>query len=208
MVATPNIDQEPKSTVITPKIEPLPYYAGPVSSVPHVIKDVKPTVSTATKPIIWLIVYIHPPPPVSLLFYLLILSIVYYPSYYSNAQDMTQLLEYGDIKLIEANNAPYRVPAHYVQLVGTAAPLDIENTRLNNTSPHQPTQIKTEPNTLSKTHQTATDFENLIELNRKQHPDSTAQIAAATATANKIIKFEPKTLGKFRHFFSLLCHVT
>lgn len=101
---------------------------------------------------------------------------------------MTQLLEYGDIKLIEANNAPYRVPAHYVQLVSGAAPLDIESARLNNTSPHKPTQIKTEPNTLSKTHQTATDFENLIE--------STAQIAAATATANKLIKYEPKTLGK------------
>lgn len=110
---------------------------------------------------------------------------------------MTQLLEYGDIKLIEANNAPYRVPAHYVQLVPASTPLDIESARLNNLSPHKPTQIKTEPNTLSKMHhQTATDFENLIELNRKQHPDSIAQIAAATATANKIIKYEPKTLGK------------
>lgn len=112
---------------------------------------------------------------------------------------MTQLLEYGEIKLIDASNAPFRVPAHYVQLVASAPPLDIESSRLNNNSPNKPTQIKTEPIALAlpKTHQTSTDFENLIEINRKQNPDSTAQIAAATATANKMIKFEPKTLGKF-----------
>lgn len=109
---------------------------------------------------------------------------------------MTQLLEYGEIKLIDASNAPFRVPAHYVQLVASAPPLDIESSRINNNSPNKPTQIKTEPITLPKTHQTSTDFENLIEINRKQNPDSTAQIAAATATANKMIKFEPKTLGK------------
>lgn len=109
---------------------------------------------------------------------------------------MTQLLEYGEIKLIDASNAPFRVPAHYVQLVASAPPLDIESSRLNNNSPNKPTQIKTEPIALPKTHQTPTDFENLIEINRKQNPDSTAQIAAATATANKMIKFEPKTLGK------------
>lgn len=45
MAGTPNtIDHEPKPSVITPKIEPMPYYPGPVGSTPHVIKEMKPTV--------------------------------------------------------------------------------------------------------------------------------------------------------------------
>lgn len=44
--AIPSIDQESKPSVITPKIEPLPYYPAPVGgSAPHVIKEMKPTVS-------------------------------------------------------------------------------------------------------------------------------------------------------------------
>lgn len=106
---------------------------------------------------------------------------------------MTQLLEYGEIKLIDASSAPFRVPAHYVQLVTSSSTLDIETAaRLNNNSPHKP--IKQE---LLKS--TTTDFENLIEMNaRKQPIDSTAEIAAVTATANKIIKFdqfEPKIIA-------------
>lgn len=85
---------------------------------------------------------------------------------------MTQLLEYGEIKLIDASSAPFRVPPHYVQI--------------------DDKQIKTEP----LINPTPTDFENLIEMNaRKQNVDSTADIAAATATANKMIKFEPKTIA-------------
>lgn len=62
--APPNIDQVPdqeskaepmtgiKSTtgIITPKIEPLPYYPQPVGSAPpHVIKEIKPAVSFPRK---------------------------------------------------------------------------------------------------------------------------------------------------------------
>lgn len=111
---------------------------------------------------------------------------------------MTQLLEYGEIKLIDASSAPFRVPPHYVQMVtsGTSALETIESSRLNSDSPLKPSLIKTEPTTLIKPQQTPTDFENLIEMNsRKQNLDSTADIAAATATANKMIKFEPKTIA-------------
>lgn len=110
---------------------------------------------------------------------------------------MTQLLEYGEIKLIDASSAPFRVPAHYVQLVpSTSSPLEIENTQLNSNSPHRP--IKSELSLL-KPQVTSTDFENLIEMSaRKPSIDSTAEIAAVTATANKIIKFdqfEPKIIA-------------
>lgn len=111
---------------------------------------------------------------------------------------MTQLLEYGEIKLIDASSAPFRVPPHYVQMVtsATSALESIESSRLNSDSPLKPSLIKTEPTTLIKPQQTPTDFENLIEMNsRKQNLDSTADIAAATATANKMIKFEPKTIA-------------
>lgn len=106
------------------------------------------------------------------------------------------MLEYGEIKLIDASAAPFRVPPHYVQLVTTSSsPLEsIDSTRMNCSSPMKP--LKTEPTTLIKPQPTPTDFENLIELNsRKQNLDSTADIAAATATANKMIKFEPKTIA-------------
>lgn len=113
---------------------------------------------------------------------------------------MTQLLEYGEIKLIDASATPFRVPPHYVQLVTTSSSSleSIDNTRMNCSSPMKPSLIKTEPTTttLIKPQPTPTDFENLIELNsRKQNLDSTADIAAATATANKMIKFEPKTIA-------------
>lgn len=111
---------------------------------------------------------------------------------------MTQLLEYGEIKLIDASSAPFRVPPHYVQMVtsGTSALETIESSRLNSDSPLKPSLIKTEPTTLIKPQTAPTDFENLIEMNsRKQNLDSTADIAAATATANKMIKFEPKTIA-------------
>lgn len=111
---------------------------------------------------------------------------------------MTQLLEYGEIKLIDASSAPFRVPPHYVQMVTSASSAleSIESSRLNSDSPLKPSLIKTEPTTLIKPQQTPTDFENLIEMNsRKQNLDSTADIAAATATANKMIKFEPKTIA-------------
>lgn len=103
---------------------------------------------------------------------------------------MTQLLEYGEIKLIDASAAPFRVPPHW-------SPLEsIDSTQMNCSSPLKPASIKTEPTTLIKPQPTPTDFENLIELNsRKQNLDSTADIAAATATANKMIKFEPKTIA-------------
>lgn len=112
---------------------------------------------------------------------------------------MTQLLEYGEIKLIDASSAPFRVPPHY-QLVtsSSALPLEpIDSLRLNSSSPLKPSAIKTEPTTLIKPQPTPTDFENLIEMNArcKQNLDSTADIAAATATANKMIKFEPKTIA-------------
>lgn len=103
---------------------------------------------------------------------------------------MTQLLEYGEIKLIDASSAPFRVPPHYVQLVTSSSSLE----SIDSSSPLKPSPIKTEPTTLIKPQ--PTDFENLIELNsRKQNLDSTAEIAAATATANKMIKFEPKTIA-------------
>lgn len=108
------------------------------------------------------------------------------------------MLEYGEIKLIDASAAPFRVPPHYVQLVTTSSsPLEsIDSIRMNCSSPMKPTAIKTEPTALIKPQPTPTDFENLIELNsRKQNLDSTADIAAATATANKMIKFEPKTIA-------------
>lgn len=111
---------------------------------------------------------------------------------------MTQLLEYGEIKLIDASSAPFRVPPHYVQMVTSASSAleSIESSRLNSDSSLKPSLIKTEPTTLMKPQQTPTDFENLIEMNsRKQNLDSTADIAAATATANKMIKFEPKTIA-------------
>lgn len=111
---------------------------------------------------------------------------------------MTQLLEYGEIKLIDASSAPFRVPPHYVQMVTSASSAleSIESSRLNSDSSLKPSLIKTEPTTLIKPQQTPTDFENLIEMNsRKQNLDSTADIAAATATANKMIKFEPKTIA-------------
>lgn len=111
---------------------------------------------------------------------------------------MTQLLEYGEIKLIDASAAPFRVPPHYVQLVTTSSSSleSIDSTRMNCSSPMKSSPIKTEPTTLIKPQPTPTDFENLIELNsRKQNLDSTADIAAATATANKMIKFEPKTIA-------------
>lgn len=141
-----------KSTVglVTPKIEPLPYYPNAASASAQHIKDIKPA-------------------------------------------DMTQLLEYGEIKLIDASATPFRVPPHYVQLVTTSSsPLEsIDSARMNCSSPMKPTTIKTEPTTLIKPQPTPTDFENLIELNsRKQNLDSTADIAAVTATANKMIKFE------------------
>lgn len=109
---------------------------------------------------------------------------------------MTQLLEYGEIKLIDASSAPFRVPPHY-QLVTSSSALDsIDSSRLSSSSPLKPSPIKTEPTTLIKPQPTPTDFENLIEMNaRKQNLDSTAEIAAATATANKMIKFEPKTIA-------------
>lgn len=112
---------------------------------------------------------------------------------------MTQLLEYGEIKLIDASSAPFRVPPHYVQLVASstsALESSIDSSRMNSDSPLKPSPIKTEPTALIKPQPTPTDFENLIEMNsRKQNLDSTAEIAAATATANKIIKFEPKTIA-------------
>lgn len=111
---------------------------------------------------------------------------------------MTQLLEYGEIKLIDASATPFRVPPHYVQLVTTSSSSmeSMDSSRMNCSSPMKPTTIKTEPTTLIKPQPTPTDFENLIELNsRKQNLDSTADIAAATATANKMIKFEPKTIA-------------
>ncbi|XP_031623319.1 uncharacterized protein LOC116340794 [Contarinia nasturtii] len=128
--------------------------------------------------------------------------IAYYPgSVSATAQqikpaDMTQLLEYGEIKLIDASSAPFRVPPQY-QLVSSSSALEtIDSTRLNSSSPLKPSPIKTEPTTLIKPQSTPTDFENLIEMNaRKQNLDSTAEIAAATATANKMIKFEPKTIA-------------
>lgn len=113
---------------------------------------------------------------------------------------MTQLLEYGEIKLIDASSAPFRVPAHYVQLVtppmrpgaDAQTAIDMETARFNNSSPNK--TIKMEP-TLAKSQPTPTDFENLIEMNARKSTslDSTAEIAAVTATANKMIKFEPKT---------------
>lgn len=108
---------------------------------------------------------------------------------------MTQLLEYGEIKLIDASSAPFRVPPHY-QLIPSSSPAieSIDGQRLNSGSPLKPLPIKTEPTTQIK--QMPTDFENLIEMNaRKQNLDSTADIAAVTATANKMIKFEPKTIA-------------
>lgn len=106
---------------------------------------------------------------------------------------MTQLLEYGEIKLIDASSAPFRVPPHYVQLVTSSSSLESID---SSNSPLKPSPIKTEPTTLIKPQPAPTDFENLIELNsRKQNLDSTADIAAATATANKMIKFEPKTIA-------------
>lgn len=109
---------------------------------------------------------------------------------------MTQLLEYGEIKLIDASSAPFRVPPHY-QLVTSSSALDpIDISSLNSSSPIKPSPIKTEPTTLIKVQPTPTDFENLIEMNaRKQNFDSISDIAAATATANKMIKFEPKTIA-------------
>lgn len=109
---------------------------------------------------------------------------------------MTQLLEYGEIKLIDASSAPFRVPPHYQLVTSSSALESIDSTRLNSSSPLKPSLIKTEPTTLIKTQPTPTDFENLIEMNaRKQNLDSTAEIAAVTATANKMIKFEPKTIA-------------
>lgn len=113
-------------------------------------------------------------------------------------QDMTQLLEYGEIKLIDASSAPFRVPAHYVQLVTSSmrpgdapTPHDMENIPFNTSSPNK--AIKIEPSLVKSS---TTDFENLIEMNaRKPNALETAEIAAATATANKMIKFEPKTIA-------------
>lgn len=109
---------------------------------------------------------------------------------------MTQLLEYGEIKLIDASSAPFRVPPQYQLVTSSSALEPIDSIRMNSSSPLKPSPIKTEPTTLIKSQSTPTDFENLIEMNaRKQNLDSTADIAAATATANKMIKFEPKTIA-------------
>lgn len=110
---------------------------------------------------------------------------------------MTQLLEYGEIKLIDASSTPFRVPPHYVQLVTSSSAHDIDNNSQlnNNNSPHKP--IKTEM-TLLKPQTTTTDFENLIEMNARKPSIDSADIAAVTATANKLIKFdqfEPKIIA-------------
>lgn len=109
---------------------------------------------------------------------------------------MTQLLEYGEIKLIDASSTPFRVPPHYVQLVTSSSTHDIDkNSQLNNNSSNKP--IKTEM-TLLKPQTISTDFENLIEMNARKPSIDSADIAAVTATANKLIKFdqfEPKIIA-------------